>query len=129
MDNGLALLPHWSPVVLHEPSFQPHGESYDRWKEATTTELQPQRVNEGAMAFMMHISGHMFLTQYALQRTGTLHPKVADFWEGFEGGFIDHIDEVNEDLKAAGLPSLTLGAKPNNFKAAQNISSGLMTKS
>jgi len=51
--------------LTYEPSFMPHGgkpcrskpedktnmrqESYDRWKEATTMDLQPQRINENAM--------------------------------------------------------------------------------
>lgn len=95
--------------LTYEPSFMPHGESYERWKEATSADLQPVPINQGAMAFMMHISAHVSLTKYSLQRTGTLHEKVEDFWEGFDGGFLDHIDEVNNDLKAAGLPSLKYG--------------------
>ncbi|EXJ84726.1 homogentisate 1,2-dioxygenase [Capronia epimyces CBS 606.96] len=92
--------------LTYEPSFMPHGESYERWREATTADLQPQRVNEDAMAFMFHISGHISLTDYALQRTGVLHDLHPTFWDGFEGGFVKHLDQVNKDLAAAGLPPL-----------------------
>ena len=74
-------------------------------------------------AFMLHISGHISLTNWALQKTGTLHgmvfknvPRIArltiylaiqaDFWDGFEGGFLNHIEQVEQGLIAAGLPSL-----------------------
>lgn len=64
---------HLEPGGLtYELSYMPHGESYERWKEATTADLQPLRVNDGAMAFMMHISGHVSLTKYALETTGIL---------------------------------------------------------
>lgn len=29
-----------------------------------------------------------------------------DIWENIHGGFLDHLDEVNRDLAAAGLPLL-----------------------
>ena len=66
-------------------------ESYERWDEATNADLVSERVNEGAMgttisplltftwtltsilAFMLHISGHLSLTKYALEKSGTLH--------------------------------------------------------
>lgn len=33
-----------------------------------------------------------------------------DFWDDLQGHFMDHLDEVNERLAAAGLPQL--GQKP-----------------
>lgn len=76
----------------------------------------------GMLAFMLHISGHISLTNYALEKSGTRHGmfiqplKVsrltawldiqADFWDGFEGGFLNHIEQVEQDLAAAGLPRL-----------------------
>ncbi|KAH9884385.1 homogentisate 1,2-dioxygenase [Xylariomycetidae sp. FL2044] len=95
--------------LTYEPSYMPHGESYERWKEATGADLQPARVGEGAMAFMMHISGHVSLTQYALQRCTTLQPIQADMWQDFKGGFLDNWDQIQTDLAAAGLPSLDQG--------------------
>lgn len=74
------------------------------------------------LAFMFHISGHISLTSYALEKSGTLHGMFlqtfkaspltisleiqADFWDGFEGGFLNHIEQVEQDLAAAGLPRL-----------------------
>ncbi|KAJ5902840.1 homogentisate 1-2-dioxygenase [Penicillium taxi] len=94
--------------LTYEPSYMPHGESFERWKEATSMDLQPQRVNEGAMAFMMHISSHVSLTKYALERTGKLQHQPDDFWDDFKGGFMDRLDEVNADLQAAGHAGLGL---------------------
>lgn len=27
-------------------------------------------------------------------------------WSNIQGGFLDHLDEINKDLEAAGLPTL-----------------------
>ncbi|KAH8703844.1 homogentisate 1,2-dioxygenase [Talaromyces proteolyticus] len=98
---------HLEPGGLtYEPSFMPHGESYKRWKEATSADLPPLRVNERAIAFMMHISGHISLTKYALERTGKLQEQREDLWDDWSGGFLDHLSEVNQDLIKAGLPPL-----------------------
>ncbi|KAK0642228.1 putative homogentisate 1,2-dioxygenase [Cercophora newfieldiana] len=56
--------------LTYEPSYMPHGESYDLWKQATTADLVPLRVGEEAIAFMMHIPSHVSLTRYALERCG-----------------------------------------------------------
>ncbi|KAI0481299.1 homogentisate 1,2-dioxygenase [Xylariaceae sp. FL0804] len=92
--------------LTYEPSYMPHGETYERWREATGEELQTVRVGEGAMAFMMHVSSHVSLTRYALERCSALQKIQENMWDGFEGGFLDHLDQVQKDLAAAGLPSL-----------------------
>lgn len=92
--------------LTYEPSYMPHGESYERWKEATSIDLLPQRVGEGAMAFMMHISSHVSLTDYALERSGKLQHQPVEFWDDFKGGFMDHLEEINAHLEAAGRPTL-----------------------
>jgi homogentisate 1,2-dioxygenase len=92
--------------LTYEPSLMPHGESYERWADASSADLQPERINEGAMAFMFHISGHISLTKYALEKTGTLHPVQSNFWDGFAGGFLNHLAAANKDLTAAGLTGL-----------------------
>ncbi|KAI3318891.1 homogentisate 1,2-dioxygenase [Xylariaceae sp. AK1471] len=94
--------------LTYEPSYMPHGESYEIWKAATTAVLQPVRISEGSMAFMMHISVHVSLTSYALERSGTLQPLQADVWDDFRGGFLDNLDQVQDDLVAAGLPPLNV---------------------
>ncbi|KIW32426.1 homogentisate 1,2-dioxygenase [Cladophialophora immunda] len=112
---------HGSSTVLepggltYEPSLMPHGESYERWAEATSGVLEPERVNEGAMAFMLHIPGHISLTNWALESSGTLHAIQADLWTGFDGGFMEHTEQVDQELAACGLPGL---AKPSTGHAA-----------
>lgn len=65
------------------------------------------------------------LTDWAIKKTGKLHgwfilsrrttrdspysehePKM---WDNLKGNFINHLDEINQDLKAAGLPELGKG--------------------
>ncbi|OIW32644.1 homogentisate 1,2-dioxygenase [Coniochaeta ligniaria NRRL 30616] len=80
--------------LTYEPSYMPHGESYELFKHATTGELLPQRVGEGNIAFMMHISAHVSLTKYALERTSNLHPVQENTWDDFQPGFLNHLDDV-----------------------------------
>lgn len=74
----------------------------------------------------MFESSMMFtLTDYAMKRTGKLHGELALFsnhlfdvtddgfqehepkmWDNLKGQFMNHLDTVNADLKAAGLPPL-----------------------
>ncbi|KAF7545640.1 hypothetical protein G7046_g9513 [Stylonectria norvegica] len=90
---------HLEPGGLtYEPSYMPHGESYERWQEATSMNLQPQRVGEQAMAFMMHISAQTLLTTYALERSGTLQPTPQNMWQGSEADFLNHLEEVEKDI-------------------------------
>ena len=84
--------------LTYEPSYMPHGESYSLWKQATTAELEPTRIGEGSMAFMMHISGHVSLTKYALERSGTLHDVPKGLWQDFKPGFLDHLEQIQKDL-------------------------------
>ncbi|KAJ5809562.1 homogentisate 1-2-dioxygenase [Penicillium pulvis] len=58
------------------------------------------------MAFMMHISSHVSLTDYALERSGKLQHQPVEFWDDFKGGFMDHLEEINAHLEAAGRPIL-----------------------
>lgn len=94
--------------LTFEPSYMPHGESYERWKEATAADLQPVRMGERTMAFMMHISAHCSLTKYALERSGTLQPIQEDMWSDFKPRFLSHLDEVQQNLASAGLPTLDI---------------------
>lgn len=92
--------------LTYEPSYMPHGESYERWKEATTMDLETVRQGEGVMAFMMHISAHVSLTKYALERTGALQPIQENLFQDFQPAFMQHLDQVQQDLAAAGLPAI-----------------------
>ncbi len=64
------------------------------------------------------------LTDWAIKKTGKLHGRFSSFccstqvitrhasehepkmWDNLKGNFINHLDEINRDLKAAGLPEL-----------------------
>ncbi|KAI0147169.1 homogentisate 1,2-dioxygenase [Xylariaceae sp. FL1272] len=105
--------------LTYEPSFMPHGESYEIWKDATTADLENVRVSEGSMAFMMHISAHVSLTSYALERSGKLQPYQEGVWDDFRGHFLDNLEQVQEDLIAAGLP--TLDARAAQVSKANGI--------
>jgi len=97
--------------LTYEPSYMPHGESYSRWKEATSTDLAPQRVGEDSMAFMMHISAHVSLTKYALERCSNLQPLHDTMWDDFQPGFLNHVDSIAWEDVGAAVASLT--AKTN----------------
>ncbi|KDQ59299.1 hypothetical protein JAAARDRAFT_127432 [Jaapia argillacea MUCL 33604] len=90
----------------YETGFCPHGVSYDEFKGATEAELKPMRVHEGTIAFMFESSMMFTLTDYAMKRTGKLHEHEPKMWDNLKGQFLNHLDQVNSDLKAAGLPPL-----------------------
>jgi homogentisate 1,2-dioxygenase len=94
--------------LSYEGSYMPHGETYKTWKDATTKELKPERICEDTIAFMFHISVPMFITKWALKGEGpkSLHPSSPAQRDNMKAHFLDHIDEVNADLEAAGLPAL-----------------------
>lgn len=80
--------------LTYEPSYMPHGESYELFMRETTEELATQRVGEGNIAFMMHISAHASLTKYALERSSNLHAVPENAWNDFQPGFLTHLDDV-----------------------------------
>ncbi|KAL0945421.1 hypothetical protein HGRIS_000913 [Hohenbuehelia grisea] len=90
----------------YETGFCPHGVSYEEFKAASEAELKPMRIHEGTMAFMMESSMMLTLTDWAMKGTGTLHEHEPKMWDNLKANFMSHIDEVNNDLKAAGLPPL-----------------------
>lgn len=92
--------------LSYEASYMPHGESYETWQMATTRTLVPERVAEDTMAWMMHISVPLLLARYATLRSSCLHQSDPGQWDNVKGHFLEHWDEVNADLAAAGLPLL-----------------------
>lgn len=111
--------------LTYEPSYMPHGETYERWKEATTADLQPQQVGKDTMAFMMHISAHTALTSYALGRSGVLQPACETLWKGFRAHFLDHVDEVEQDLASRRLTSGSLNHPTNGITTNENMGNGV----
>ncbi|KAH6971285.1 putative homogentisate 1,2-dioxygenase [Ilyonectria destructans] len=94
--------------LSYEASYMPHGETYETWKDATSRELKPERVCEDTIAFLFHISVPMFITKWGVPGRGgkSLHPSSPTQWDNAKAPFLDHLDEVNLDLEAAGLPLL-----------------------
>jgi len=95
----------------YETGFCPHGVSYDEWKKASEADLQPMRISEGTIAFMFESSMMFTMTDFAMKRSGKLHEHEPKMWDNLKANFISHLDEVNADLKAAGLPDLNSRAK------------------
>ncbi|KAH9902944.1 homogentisate 1,2-dioxygenase [Cubamyces lactineus] len=89
-----------------ENGYCPHGIAYDVFKAATEAELVPTRVFEGTLAFCFETSMQVTVTDYAMKRSGKLHEHEPTMWDNLKGQFVNHIDEVNAELKAAGLPQL-----------------------
>jgi hypothetical protein len=52
-------------------------ETHEAFVKATTSELKVERVGEGYLAFMFHISTHCAVTKYALERSGVLDRKFS----------------------------------------------------
>lgn len=88
--------------------------------------LTPQRISEGTIAFMFESSRAFTLTDYAMNRSGNKHEherecltvvttgpwltliycSLAKMWEPLRAQFIERLDDVNRDLRAAGLPEI-----------------------
>ncbi|KAK1622596.1 homogentisate-dioxygenase [Colletotrichum phormii] len=94
--------------LSYEASYMPHGETYETWLDATTRELKPDRICEGTVAFMFHISVPVLLTEWAIEGGGakSLHLSSGDPWAGAKAHFLDHLDEIDVELGKAGLSSL-----------------------
>ncbi|KAF8960037.1 homogentisate 1,2-dioxygenase [Flammula alnicola] len=90
----------------YETGFCPHGVSYEVFKEASDAELVPTRAHEGTIAFMFESSMMFTITDYAMNRSGKLHQHEPKMWDNLKGQFLNHVEEINADLKAAGLPEL-----------------------
>ncbi|ODA83288.1 hypothetical protein RJ55_01800 [Drechmeria coniospora] len=94
-------------------SYMPHGETYETWKEASTKHLRSIVMGEETVAFMFHISVPLYLTKWALRGDGgrLRQKRLPEQWDGMKAHFLDHLDEVEADLQAAGLPTLADGMK------------------
>ncbi|RDB26239.1 Homogentisate 1,2-dioxygenase [Hypsizygus marmoreus] len=90
----------------YETGFCPHGVSYDEFKVASESELKPMRVHEGTIAFMFETSMMLTITDYAMYRSGKLHEHEPKMWDDLRGQFMNHLDEINKEREAAGLPLL-----------------------
>lgn len=88
--------------LTYEGSFMPHGESYEVWKSATTRQLKTERVMEGVLAFMMHMSVPLLLSKWAREDSGCLREADPERWRDMRSHFEEHLEEINADLVASG---------------------------
>ncbi|KAL1618081.1 hypothetical protein SLS56_010706 [Neofusicoccum ribis] len=113
--SGHALAPGG---LSFEPPYMPHGESHARWADATTRELAVERVGEGALAFMWHVSAPVAVTEWARARAGPETLQKPE-WEGLgDYGFLARLEEVERDLKEMGLPGLGEGVRVGRVERA-----------
>ena len=112
-----------------ENSYMPHGDAYKAWKQATTQPLTTEIAGKDALSFMFHLNNHFSLTKYALERNPSIKRESkscflsrylqsranipldipgyeGDFWDDLQGHFLDHLEEIDAKLGAAGLPRL-----------------------
>jgi len=89
-----------------ENGFCPHGVAYEEFKAASEMELQPMRISEGTIAFMFESAFQWTLTDYAMKRTGKLHEHEPSMWDNLKAQFMNHLDQVNSDLKQTGMEPL-----------------------
>ncbi|KAI0790341.1 homogentisate 1,2-dioxygenase [Abortiporus biennis] len=95
----------WSPLNFHT-SFCPHGISGDDWKIGTTMDLVPQYIGEGSLLFLIETTSLLLMTDFALNSKEFRGERDPALWKNLGPNFLDHIDEVNAELKAAGRPLL-----------------------
>lgn len=105
--------------LSYEATYMPHGETYETWCDATTRDLVPERVCEGTVAFMMHITVPMQLTHWAVRGEGArgAQPPGLAQRNAYKAHFLHRLDDVNAALKAAGAPTLAAAANGTNGKA------------
>ncbi|KAL4250814.1 homogentisate dioxygenase family protein [Abortiporus biennis] len=91
--------------ISYETGFCPHGVSWDVFKAASEGELKPQIVHEGTLAFMFESSMMFGITEYAI-KSSKRHEHEPGMWNDLKNNFVENIKDVNNDLKAAGLPEI-----------------------
>jgi len=89
-----------------ESPYMPHGESYESWVHSTTRELKAELVGKDTISFMMHMSSHFALTNFATQRHPDIRNTKEEFWDELRPHFLDHIIQINKNLTSVGMPAL-----------------------
>ncbi|KIW04855.1 homogentisate 1,2-dioxygenase [Verruconis gallopava] len=114
--------------LSYEAPYMPHGETYETWKDATTKDLVPTRICEGTLAFMFHISVPLLLTEFAMT-SPERHPADVNQWDDVQGHFLEHVEEINKQLLAAGRLPLIFDNRQNvsevNLNGHENVSVGM----
>ncbi|KAK0476454.1 homogentisate 1,2-dioxygenase [Armillaria novae-zelandiae] len=89
--------------IVLQTVFCPHGPSPEVHKAASVAELKPERISKGSMAIAIETPMILSMTDYAMNRAGTVAESEP---LSFPPDFISHLDEINADLKAAGYDEL-----------------------
>ncbi|UZJ55719.1 hypothetical protein CBS101457_005039 [Exobasidium rhododendri] len=85
----------------YECGFTPHGVSFEEFEAATKEEQHPQFVSKGSIAFMFESSRMFTLTNYAMTSPNK-HEHEPEMWDPLQALFANHLEEVNDALKAVG---------------------------
>ncbi|EKM57782.1 uncharacterized protein PHACADRAFT_251625 [Phanerochaete carnosa HHB-10118-sp] len=91
-------------ALLLETGFGPHGPNGDTYDAASNMELKPVKYLEGIRLAVFETSMLMTLTEYAAK--GNRRRPGEGGKKGLEAKFLKHKDEIQADLKAAGLPPI-----------------------
>ncbi|KAJ5217939.1 homogentisate 1-2-dioxygenase [Penicillium cinerascens] len=107
-------------------AYVPHGETYESWKKNAFIDLEPVLLGAGALSFMFHMSSHLGITKFALERHNQVKPMRDELWDSLQGHFLDHASELNAKLAAAGMPCLPddLPVHHNGVPIAKNGHNG-----
>lgn len=89
-----------------ETGFCPHGVDYNVWNAASNEELVPEKISKGSLVIMFESSMPLTITDYAMNRSGVKNGYEPKMWDDLGPNFMNHLEQVNADLKAAGLPQL-----------------------
>lgn len=94
--------------LSYEASYMPHRDIGDLWHDASIHEPEDDQQCLDTTAFLFQCSAPLLLTRWAVRGDGAklLRPCVSDQRATVRAQFLDHFDEVNADLQAAGLPTL-----------------------
>ncbi|KAJ3552658.1 hypothetical protein NM688_g4036 [Phlebia brevispora] len=88
-----------------ETGFCPHGPDATTHKVASEMDLVPMRVMDGTILLIFETAMTMAITDYAMNCSNLQEYKPWMF-NDLEPNFLKHTDQINADLKAAGLPPL-----------------------
>ncbi|BGP14838.1 hypothetical protein JCM10213_002723 [Rhodosporidiobolus nylandii] len=96
--------------MSYECGFTPHGVDVEVFEAASQMEQTgAQWISDGCYAFMFESSRQFTLTDYAVNRSGTIHYHDPSMWDGLTAHFLDRLDEVNAHLASLGLPPVDKG--------------------
>ncbi|KAM6503917.1 homogentisate 1,2-dioxygenase [Amanita muscaria] len=102
-----------------ETGFCPHGVTNDDFVKGVEEEQVPKKIFVGTLGIIWETSVPLTVSDFAMNRSGKLQNHNAAVWDELKPNFLKHIDTVNADLEAAGLPPLST-IKVNGIKKGIN---------